>query len=660
MKKNILFWLSLLVGVMTTVTSCSESLQEPADSGYDPGASLDVSASLLIEGMPQVKTRSMGDIPGEGLIVKALEFSWSDDNETSFLTNVYDVQVTSGSTNVQNGTEVNLQLTLQPTTDPTRLQFIVTETDPGQIPYGSMAAILQDLSVSNGAEAYWGEVKFPNGYGNLVFHEATGDEETGKMVFEPNENLVNLLKKIPVIRNFAKISVQESLDNFELEAFELINIPTAGTIAPWDPTTKAPAELLDGAVMKGYSNLPAGYTGMLSPFAQFDNTEADIRNGETTLNFDNNNERYIYEHPYEPYRRTYILIKGKFNGGTSTYYKIDLGSTDETTQEFTNFNIIRNYHYVVTINSVERAGYTTVENAINGVVFNNLSASTETRDILQLSNGSDLIGVNLTKAVIVDNTDPIIFKYSYRTGLTDTSNGTVNNHTSIVRPYGLNEGAVIQRVVGPDIEGDSVVYTIFPKVPPTLLQPTEQEFTVVGRNGLGRTITLVSHVPWNYSKVEIYGETSNERPTSNANLGKVGPDQGDPLTLFFNLPDGLPESIFPLQFIIEADRQNIENNSEEGSTLEVRTAQSLFTDVNDPRVSYVKTVTYEQYEYLPDKDNNVNAEVRNTNHTVRCRFRTTVSLENLPGNPTTMNTKVIIHNPYFNNVETSFTRTRTQ
>lgn len=653
MKKYISIWVCMFVGMLLAMTSCSENIQQPVNGDQDSDASLEVSASLILEGMPEVITRGMGDTPGAELIVKALEFSWSDENETSFLTNVYDVEVTSTTTQVDNKIEVNLKLKLYKTADPTRLQFIVTETDPGQIPYGSMATVLQNLSVSNGAEAYWGEVKFGNGYGTLIYNETTGE-----MDFKPDPELYEKLQDIPVIRNFAKISVEENLDNFELEGFELINVPTAGTIAPWDPTTKAPVDLLDGTNMKAYTSLPAGYTGMLSPAAQFDNTEADIRDGVSTLSFPMDN-RYIYEHPFEDYRRTYLLIMGKFNGSqTSTYYKVDLGSTNETTQEFTNFNIIRNYHYVVTINSVERAGYASVESALNGVVFNNLSASTETRDILQLSNGSDLIGVNLTKAVIVDNTDPIVFKYSYRTGLTDTSKGEVNNREDIVKVHGLEPGPVIERVAGPITEGDSIVYTIYPKEPPTLLRPTEQKFTVVGRNGLGRTITLVSHVRWDYSNVEIYGVNSNERPSSNTSLGEVGPNQGDPLTLFFNLPDGLPESVFPLQFIIEADRENIENNSEEGSTLVVRTAQSLFTDVTDPRVSYVKTVTYEQYEYLPDKNNQVSAEVKNSNHTVRCRFRTTVSLSELPGSPTTMETKVIIHNPYFNNVETSFTRTQ--
>ncbi|MDE7347517.1 MAG: hypothetical protein K2N48_12365 [Muribaculaceae bacterium] len=651
MKKYISFWALFLAGMLLTVTSCSEDLHQPVDLDRDSDGMLVVNANLIVEGMTEVATRGLEDISGKDLIVKALEFSWSDDNETSFLTNVYDVEVTSASTAAPNMTELGLKLKLYATTDPTRLQFIVTETDPGQIPYGSMVTILQSLSVSNGAEAYWGEVTFPTGYGTLEYNE-----KTEEMDFKKDPDLEDDLKKIPVIRNFAKISVQADLNNFDLEGFELVNIPTAGTIAPWDPATKKPAELLDGTTMKAYDKLPEGYTGMLSPSAQFDNTEADIRDGVATLSF-TTDERYIYEHPFENYRRTYLLIKGKFGGSeTSTYYKVDLGSTDATTQEFTNFNIIRNYHYVVTINSVERAGYATVEAALNGVVFNNLSASTETRDILQLSDGSDLIGVNLTKAVIVDNTNPIVFKYSYRTGLTDTSKGEVDNYKVTV--YGLEKGPVIDRVEGPVEDGDSIVYTIYPKDPPTLLQPTEQKFTVVGRNGLGRTITLISHVRWDYSNVQIYGVNANARPDSDTDLGKVGANQGDPLTLFFNLPDGLPESIFPLQFIIEADRQNIENNSQEGSTLSVRTAQSLFTGVNDPRVSYVKTVTYEQYEYLPDENNQVSAEVKNSNHTVRCRFRTTVSLSELPGNPTSMETKVIIHNPYFNNTDTSFTRTQ--
>lgn len=673
MTSNIFSRITRLAGLALVAmsVSCSDSVEIPQEEQQDVAmvdGKIVVKGSLNVEGMQSLMSRAMGETPSAGLTIKALEFSWGDDAESSFLTNVYDVELTpGGSTGVGNLQEVNIKLKLLPTTTSTKLQFIVTNGDLGTINYGSMAAILQSLWVSKNEEtgefpeAYWGQVEFPQGYGTTSVKD-NGDG-TSSSVFEPYSDLDTKLKAVPLIRNFAKISCSESLDNFELEGFDLVNIPTAGTVAPWDPVGNRLIALL-GADNKmiPYNNLPAGYVGMLAPASQFDNTEADIRRGEATLEF-TTEARYMYAHPYEPVRRTYMIIAGRYGGSqTTTYYKIDLGYTDPTTQIFTNYNIIRNYHYQVRINSVTRAGYATAQEAIDGDVFNNLSASTETRDMLSISDGKNLIGVNMTRAVIT-NTNPIRFAYSYRTGV-DEGQGTVANGQ--ITAYGLNpttdvgEDKVLAAISAPETVGDSIVYTLTPNPPTGITR--EQTFTVVDPAGLGRTITLVSHTPWTMTDIDVYGgdKALNERPDYKVEADSVGAASGAPLTLFFNLPDGIPESVFPLQFTIESNRQNIENNSAEGAALVVTTAPSMFSATNDPRVAYVRTVTYAQYKYYSDENNDVDTEESNPDHTVRCRFRTTIGLANIPGEPNQMLTRLKIYNPYFEMGEVSFVRKQSQ
>lgn len=646
------------LAVVAILTGCNDSVElpQPEPDVIVADGKITVNGSLNVQGMPTVKSRAMGDTPSAGLSVKALEFSWGTNAESSFLTNVYDVELVSQSTGVNNNVEVNIKITLQQSTDPTKLHFIVTDADLGTINYGSMAAILQSLWVSDGAVAYWGEVQFPNGYGTLEEHV---DGSTTTSVFTPSPDLEKNLEAIPLVRNFAKISCTENLANFELTGFELVNIPTAGTVAPWDPVNNELAQLLDKTktpvTMKPYANLNAGYVGMLAPASQFDNTEADIRNGIATLTFPTE-PRYMYAHPYEDVRRTYMIVRGQYNGGNDTYYKIDLGYTDPATQLFVNYNIIRNYHYAVTINSVTRAGYATVQEAIDGAVFNNLSASTETRDMLSISDGENQISVNMTRAVIT-NTTPIVFAYCYKTGV-DKGQGTVNNNS--VSTHGLEPGDVIESVSGPDTKGDSIYYTITPKAPTDITQ--QQTFTVVGPTGLGRTVTLVSRLPWTMSDIDVYGQALIERPDNKVENDSVGAAAGEPLTLFFNLPDGIPQSVFPLKFTIESNRQNIENNSDEGAVLVVTTIPSMFSATNDPRVAYIRTVTYEQYLYLPDQNDptKVDVEKSNSNHTIYSRFRTTIGLTNIPGEPDEMLTRLKIYNPYFNMGEVSFVRKKGQ
>lgn len=368
----------------------------------------------------------------------------------------------------------------------------------------------------------------------------------------------------------------------------------------------------------------------------------------------------MYEHPYEEGRRTYVIVAGRYNEATEvTYYKIDLGREEpvDATQPngakiFRNYAILRNYHYAVTITGVAREGYATVKDAIEGTVFNNLSASTETRDMTSLSDGTDLIGVNTTKFVVTKAGEELVFKCKYTKGI-NSDNPTVAQKGEL-NFIGLEPGSIISSVTEESVDNDSIVYTISTKAPSDI--PQEQTFTVVGPSGLGRTITLLSHTPWKLSNIETFTGSDNTRPTATADNTIIGAGMGDPLTIYFDLPDGMSSAWFPLQFTLESNRQNIENNSAANSTLVVTTGQSLWTEITDSRVGYIKTVTYEQYLYQSDEKNNVDVNKPNTTHTVRCRFRTTLALSSLPGSPTQTETEVRISNPYFEMDGCSFTR----
>ena len=297
----------------------------------------------------------------------------------------------------------------------------------------------------------------------------------------------------------------------------------------------------------------------------------------------------------------------------------------------------------MTITGVAREGYPTVKEAMERTVFNNLSASTETRDMTSLSDGTDLIGVNTTKFVVTKAGEELVFKCKYTANVNTNGGTTANNELTFI---GLEDGPIINGAPLKSVEGDSIVYTISTKAPSDI--PQEQTFTVVGRNGLGRTITLLSHTPWLMKNIQTFKGSENERPKITAEADTIiGTAMGDSLTVYFDLPDGMSSAWFPLQFILESNRQNIENNSAVNSTLVVTTGQSLWTEITDSRVGYIKTVTYDQYQYQSDADNNILVNEKNTTHTVRCRFRTTLALSSLPGSPRQTVTNVRISNPYF-------------
>lgn len=619
---------------------CSDQAVEQPDvpAIEETATEITVTASMTVDKLPVVESRAFGDTPGAGLTVNVLEFTGGATFSDRALLRKYPATITSATTAANNGVDVTFKFTLWKISEARVLHFVVAPEDLN-VEYGSVAAVLQSLSVSGDADAYWGRVDFPQGYCTRTV------DADGKEIYNPIDGLAEKLKSIPVIRNFAKVSVTENLANFELTGFELVNVPSAGTVAPWNITAQAIPTMLNGKAMLPYATVSANYHGILSPQASITHTEKDLTDGTLTLGFNSTQPQYMYEHPYEEGRRTYVIVAGRYGGADQpvTYYKIDLGHEEGAQQIFRNYDILRNYHYAVTITGVAREGYATVKDAIAGTVFNNLSASTETRDMTSLSDGTDLIGVNTTKFVVTKAGEELVFKCKYTANVNSNGGTTANNELTFI---GLEDGPIINGAPVRSVDGDSIVYTISTKAPSDI--PQEQTFTVVGRNGLGRTITLLSHTPWKLSKIQTFKGSENERPTITAEADTIiGTGMGDALTIYFDLPDGMSSAWFPLQFTLESNRQNIENNSAANSTLVVTTGQSLWTEITDSRVGYIKTVTYDQYQYQSDADNNILVNEKNTTHTVRCRFRTTLALSSLPGSPTQTVTNVRISNPYF-------------
>lgn len=654
MKRLKYILIAAVISLMAPSCSDNATVEPAVPDIAETSETITVKASVKVDDMGQVTSRAMGDTPGEGLTVNVFEFQLGATPASSFYMRRYPATVTSATTAVDNGVEVHFTFTLNKAAEPRTLQFVVSDHEI-TTDYGSGAEIMQSMSTSGSSPAYWGRLEFPEGYCDRVINPVNNE-----VTFEPKKDLKKSFKAIPLIRNFAKVSVSvlQTITDFELTGFELINVPSAGTVAPWNIADGKIPQLLQNKAMRPYADANKIYKGIVSPSAKFTNTEAEAKTWPEGSHFTSKEPQYLYEHPYEPARRTYLIVAGRYQNGPVSYYKIDLGAADGETTVFTNYDILRNYHYAVTINAVRAAGYATVAAAVDGFVSNNLSASTETRNLKQLSDGTDMIGVNSTRFVVTKDGTELTFKCSY---LENINQGEGTLALDDLKFYGLEAGSVIESVnpTKPAVQNDSLVCTIRTKAPTTTQQ--EQTFEVVGRNGLARIITLLSHTPWKISNIETYNVLPESADTDDTvrpdrEPQDISPEQGAALTIFFDLPDGMNEAWFPLEFTIEADRQNIENNSAANSTLVVSTGQSLFTGVNDSRVRYIKTVTYDQYRYNSDKNNVVDVNSPNVSHTVRCRFRTTVSLKNLPDNPQTTTTTVHIANPYFDMGKTTFIR----
>lgn len=640
-----------LLGLAFATVACSDGdvLPTEPDVPVVKGDTFDVTVSVAMPDMATANTRGiLGEAPGTGLKLTLLEFSKGSDSSNSFLTGIYKAETTS-ATNVVNGGTVNFKVTLNLTSEPRRLHLMITD-DFVTCNYGSEATLLPTITVGDrtlSREAYWGKVDFESGY-------ATFDTDGNATL---NADLKTKLQNVPVIRNFAKVSVSENLDNFELYGFELVNVPTKGTIAPWNTRSLSVPELLDGNAMKQYSDID--YPGIVPANTNFVNQESELKawdkSGIPAGRF-SKADRYFYEHPFESSRHTYIIVQGVYTytkaDGTEAsalgYYKLDLGKQDAAEGTFKYYNLLRNINYNVTITSVSAPGKTSIEDAIRGVTFNNISADVNTTSMPSVSDGQNMLIVSTTSNVFVDSTTPFTLEYQYITGVASTKK--IENDRLTVQWLDKDRNVITDPTAGEVVQsytentnGDFWSITITPKTPGPV---TQQEFIrITDKQGLERIVSLVSHLPWNFSNFLFQNGTLNE-PTVAASQN-VSTSPGSAFTLYFNLPDGIPEEVFPLQFQIEADKQDIENNPI--GTLTVKTDMSLF-DKTKPAISYVKTVSYKEYKHLykAGTSNDVDAGTLNTNHTVRCRFRTIVSGTGV--------TNVRVYNRYFNLGETSFTR----
>lgn len=638
----------VVMGMLAMVAACDNDSIMP-DIPEVPefvGDSITVSGTINIPVMPQVVGRgALGETPAANLKLTILEFDWSENAANNFLTNIYQAEVTT-TTAVGSEATVTFKVTLKSATTPKVLHLLVADNYVST-EHGSEATILPAVSVSGNSEAYWGKVVFKDGYNTLDANDTP--------VKIPG--LEKKLQEVPLIRNFAKITVTENLADFELLGFELVNVPTSGTIAPWNQSTLSVPELLDGSSMKGYSTITddVKYHGIIPGATQFRNTEAEAKNWVDGTNSPLRSQvaRYVYEHPYESTRRTYLIINGIYNG-TQGFYKVDIGNiADDGT--FNYYNIIRNIQYNIVITSVNAVGTETVAEAIARAPFNNLMAATETSTMLNVSDGDNMLIVNDTNHIIVDENQTIDILYRYITDVT----GAKNEDNTVPHPVGLEPGEVIKSV-GPqqtytDAAGAHwVKYTITPNTPTTDVKT--QDFSIIDGNGLGRIIHLVLRTPWQYAPIMVGNTSYSATIAPGHNNSYQGAPQvisaqaGQELTVYFDLPDGLPESMFPLEFQLEAKNQGVENNKI--GTLLVSTGPSLF-DPSKIAISYIKTLSYSEYCYnyvATDDSNDVDINSPNTKHTVRCRFLTITAVNDA-------NAEIMIYNPYFSpNASVQFTR----
>lgn len=631
------------------LSACSEDVLAPdRQPGVNDDGTITLDVSVAVPQMVVTDSRAMAGIPDYNrLQLYVVAFAMNDENDPT--ANFYINNYTATNERFDNSDGMlHFDVTLTQTSEPVVLHLIAV---PDGVTlkldqYGSEELIAR-LTTTGNNDAYWQRVKFPNGFG-------TADDKGN---FTLDEQIIkDKLTAVPMVRNFAQVTVEENLDNFELEGFMIVNTPTAGTVAPWGSDMKFPEFIDKDKKQLDYSAL--SYQGILAGNAQFGNSDVTDADGKYTTA-----PKFLFEHPKSSINPTSVIIKGQYNGGASSYYKIDLGMKNATTGVFEIYNILRNFRYAVTITGVTTSGYATPDKALTGVTYNNLSFDVRTEKMLNISNGTSMLWVTQTTEVVTkEENRTFYFGYKFKEKLTSTN---VNNEDigsdallNTIKNLDVVESAT--KIEGIPAGYDANLYAdyqFFEIKTVAVGQTTKTgSFVVVDKTtGLGRTINIVVSPPFEITRNRLFagnynvpGQFPYNRPTWE-DVVKTG--TGSPMTVFFTLDDELPEAIFPLVFEIEANPQDIENNPI--GTLVVTSGESDFPELNkQQRIKYQKVVTWQNYNdtlsakkpfglIVPDKLNDKDGKKELYIRRVRCRLRT------INAGTNGQETVIRITNPYF-------------
>lgn len=505
---------------------------------------------------------------------------------------------------IQNGVLFYYKVSLTATSS--RRFVHVIANGPEKIDFGYDSDIMPNLTTDAGSGAYWTMFSLPNGTSekNENGYDVVTDE--AKAAFS----------NLKLIRNFAKVTVTESADNFEMEGYKVFNTPDKGRIVTWmegynstndrlkgyyTPYVGAKAD--DASTTDVDESTPmtfvalqnAGYTPSLAAGAAIDQT------APTTSMTYTNAPQFVFERVRtNQANRPYIIIKGKFNGSsTSTYYRLDF-----TDKDGNYIPIFRNFKYDININSVAKAGVSDPADAQPSNA--NVSALLTTQSLTDLADGTSRILVQYLDKTFMSAGD-VKFQYLYlRDATQQISESSVTPATFKIltdtelaeegKPANTTEPAFTVNYADGTTWGTSWNST-------DKWQEVTLKIAAVG-NSEKRTTFRLTGTTANGDK--LFRDVTIHvlaKQTFNASVTSGGSAIGSTVTVNLTLADNLPSSVFPLEIAFEDSNKRLNPN---GTDMPARVGTSIVTGKTDRSYQFVKSISYADYT---------------TNHVIPCVFK---------------------------------------
>lgn len=496
--------------------------------------------------------------------------------------------------------EQTYTVSLPQSASPRTIHFIANLPEGTKFEYGSERELINALETSGTADAYWQRKELRSILGDVV-------SEDGKVTASAGSELAKALNKIPLVRNFAKVSVAKAeavtdaiFGNVQIAVF---NAPQRGKIAPYNTNAGEWAAYSDDTK---YADLTAaGYYGYVPTFDDDDFANVgvdanDVISGTT---------QYLYEYNMDGKKieagskYPFVIIAGSYQGHATSYYKVDLVDTSGKY-----LNILRNFDYTVVIESVSGDGYSSAAAAAAAAASNNINASIDTRNLLNISDGIGRLYVEYTTKYITDVTKPFTLKYKYVPNI-QNQNTVDNDDVDLSKVVAGDVIASYSVAESDDADGWRTI-TITPKA-----EYGKQQEITISASTMSRTVKLHTVNP--YPMAVICPET-------------VASSVGQPVQITLQVPENLPEAIFPLEFVIVSDQLSPDASLE---NMPVRTGLNADGTEGGQHYGFVKTITYEEYQGITANAGKVNID---------CNFKLSLAAS-VQGAVTTVNA----YNPYF-------------
>lgn len=578
MKRILIYIFSLL----WLLASCQRPELLESVEGGDSEGTVEVSFSVL---MPEnsAATKALGDEPS--VDIKSMHLVIFDENGYFIETKeaYYDPPKTHECTHEN---EQPFKVTLRKT-DKERIIHFIANCPVDQIHYGHESDIISNLYVSRGSEvetAYW--------YRTEVWYIKTTSESSNQLLPE----IADKFKCVPLLRNFAQVSVVDDASDFVLESYAVYNTIDKGTVAPYN-VERHEFQSFTGAenALLPYAELRDTYKyyGHALPSATLKSTLRDsdfISPNKPTYMYERKvSVRAGAEHQWSE-SPPHIILKGRYNNAAAySYYKVDLLRYAEDKSYY--YNILRNFTYTFTIKNVSGPGYPSFEEAMSNPAANNLSGATDTQGYTNVSDGLGRIFVSYTDTTLTSN-NSIKLRYKYVPSIQNHT-VTANDRVSV---EGILDGTgtVIKGVDAEvvNLTGEMAGWaeiTLHIQNPGAITHLQEIYLNVKDNPNLHKTIRYRLQNPLNLQV--------------NCWPNYIAKAAGKLMNVAIRIPDDLTPDLFPLDFAIEVKDLTLSPDaSQPDNVMPVEPALSIIPSKKEAgKMSYhfVKTIeTYEDYQAL--------------------------------------------------------------